>query len=109
MKNVTLSGNITLREEGKAAAYQSEEVLKSKGHRLDMTDNTEKKNNKKAKQCDGEVELASPGMMTLTSQAGPALVLHTFFFFISTTAKDAAVAYCLQSQQNYGIWTRLTH
>lgn len=30
MKNVTLSGNITLEEEGKVGAYQSEEVLKAK-------------------------------------------------------------------------------
>lgn len=42
-----------------------------------MTDNTQN-----ASQCDSEVELTSPGVMTLTSQLGLAPIPHTFFYFL---------------------------
>lgn len=61
--------------------------VESKGHRLDMTDNTQN-----TKQCDGEVELTSPGIMTLTSQLG--LIPRTFFLnFISTTGETELLAF----------------
>lgn len=93
-----------------AGAYQSEEVLKSKGHRLDMTDNTEN-----TKQCDREVDLTSPGIMTLTSQLGLAPIPHTFFFYFHHRIEYSRLG-CWPSVHfpikvmRYGndLWTRLT-
>lgn len=73
--------------------------VESKGHRLDMTDNTPN-----TKQCDREVELTSPGFTTLTSQLGLAPIPHTFlslslffspfffyFIFISSSSGENSV------------------
>lgn len=85
--------------------------VESKGHRLDMTDNTPN-----TKQCDREVELTSPGFTTLTSQLGLAPIPHTFLsfslsFFIVLFLAARERIQCTElrvlrpvSQQNYKIW-----
>lgn len=98
MKNVTLSGNITLGEERDGWCISKRRGVESKGHRLDMTDNTQN-----SKQCDGEVELTSSGIMTLTSQLGLALVPHTFSFMSTAGEKTGDCAASRQSQQNNDI------
>lgn len=74
VKNVTLSGNTTLGEEGRLAHIKARRCWKKKGHCLDMTGNT--------KHCNREVDLTSSVIMTFTSQLGLAPIPCTFYNFL---------------------------
>lgn len=71
-----------------------------------MTDNTQN-----TKQCDREVDLTSPGIMTLTSQLGLAPIPHTFFYFHHRReySRPSRVHFPIEIMR-YGndLWARLT-